>query len=203
MDDMQGQDIKHATSYNLGQKSLWTILLSLCLLFSTVSYANVPHPIKRPNVPLQNFYDEWVNTQRGTIPDLKQWADTYFDARSKIRFDITAKIPALLDYDFHKTIKVDAKDAEKHLIQWLNIHKHSALDYKIITAQSDENGTVSEVQYTAHGVTVLPQGRHKTIRMKTDLDITCHDTLTPPPIKIISSNCEMRAESIPLKQRGQ
>ncbi len=201
---MQGQDLKHIKGKMFSPKSLW-LFLAILMLTSFVpaqGHANMPTPTKRPNIALKHFYDEWVLTQRGTIPQLKEWTDTYFNDDSKIRFDITAKIPALLDHEFHKTIKVDAKDAEKHLIQWLNVHKHNKLDYKIISTHSDADGIYSEVSYSASGVTVLPQGRHKTIRMGTDLDITCHDQLTPPPIKVIKSFCTMQAESVPLKQRG-
>jgi hypothetical protein len=86
------------------------------------------------------------------------------------------------------------------LIQWLNIHKHSALTHEIKHVKRHDNSIEAEIHYSANGVTVLPNGRHKTIRLKTKMDIVCIDKLTKqPPMNVMSSNCALMASSAPLR----
>lgn len=192
MESMIGQDINHS--------ALKAILCAVILCCTPFNAALSDEKQTVPYTPaIEAFYKDWSQAQRSTIKDLKLWLDDHLDEHSHMEVKVIAEIPALLDYKFHKTLKIDQKQAEKHLVQWLNIHKHNQFEFDILESKTDETSYLNKVAYTAQGVTVLPHGRHKTIRMKTSLNVLCNDQLNKDDLKLIHSNCMLNATSVPLR----
>lgn len=191
MECMQGQDIKHRYHRLISK--------FLCLLSCAIVCTATPSRADDIDTDITSFYQNWLTAQKSNIPAVKDWADTHLNADSEITVKVVAKIPSLIDHEFRKTLKIDARKAEKHLVQWLNIHKHNVLDVEIIESVKKDDIYKTKVSYKAHGVTVLPAGKHKTVRLKTDLDVICNDTLTEPPINVIKSKCVLNASSVPLR----
>ena len=190
---MQNQVIKNKSFFAFGK------VLSFALIVGLLFSAKPASSESEIDKGITQFYNNWIDVQRSTIPDVKAWADEHLTTESEIVFKVVAQMPALLDHKFHKTLKIDARKAEKHLVQWLNIHKHSTLDMNIIESIKEDDVYKNKVSYSAQGVTVLPNGKHKTIRLKTNLDVTCDDILDERKLSIIKSTCELNASSVPLR----
>ncbi len=199
MESMQGQAIKIIRAPRAVHHVLLCGFVAFAIMFSFVSAANSAADDETA-ATIDAFYAKWIDVQQSNIPTLKKWLSAHLDKNSEITFEVTAKAPALLDYKFHKTLKADAQKAEEHLIQWLNIHKNSALSYDVKQIKENDETLETEVHYIAHGVTVLPNGRHKTVRLKTDIEIVCLDTLSKPPhINVMRADCALMATSAPLR----
>gem|GEM_PF-6903223 len=195
---MQGQVIKILHALNAVPHILLFGFTALCMTSHLPNARGATDAATTAD--LDTFYKQWIEVQQSNIPALKKWISVHLDKNSQFTFEVTAKAPALLDYKFHKTLKADTKKAEEHLIQWLNIHKNNTLSYDIKRIKENEDTLETEVHYIAHGVTVLPNGRHKTVRLKTDLEIVCLDTLTKPPnINVVNADCALMATSAPLR----
>ncbi len=198
MECMQGQAIKNLHTTHAVKRAFFCALISIAVLIFNAAPLHAMDDDTAAQIDA--FYAEWVAVQQSNIPALKQWVDTHLDKNSEISVEITAKVPALIDYKFHKTLEINAEKVEDHLIQWLNIHKHSVLTHDIKHIEQRDDTVETEVHYSANGVTVLPNGRHQTIRLKTELEIVCLDILTKqPPINVMKSNCALMATSIPLR----
>jgi hypothetical protein len=218
MDGMQRQALKHLSVRLMRKPLLWLAVLIFAWPFDTADAAGgtftVARPIPRPVIidpRVEKFYADWVTVQQSNIADIQRWTALHLDQHSALTIKIIAKLPALLDYEFRKTLNINTKQAEQHLIQWLNIHKHSQISTDIIdvTIEDASEATVGDdsnlriaavnVEYTAQGVSVLPNGKYKTMRLKTELTMSCQDRIALPELRIITSDCLLQASSRPLR----
>jgi hypothetical protein len=218
MDGMQRQALKHLSVRQMRKPLIWLAVLIFVWPVHSAHAAGEAftalRPIPRPVIidpQIKKFYADWVTVQQSNIADVQRWTALHLDEHSALTVKIIAKLPALLDYDFRKTLNINAKQAEQHLIQWLNIHKHSQISAHITTAtiqseaqdpQDDEPNleiAAVNVEYAAQGVSVLPNGKYKTMRLKTELTMSCQDRIALPELKIITSDCVLQASSRPLR----
>ncbi len=213
---MQRQVFKHMPVRQMCKPFfLWlAVLIVAWPLSNNVQAASQTLPIARPeriDPRIKQFYADWVSVQQSNIPALQNWAAQHLNEQSALSIKVTAQIPALLDYDFRKTLHINAQQTEQHLIQWLNIHKHSQISADIISAAIDNAEEASldgapspeiaavNVKYSAQGVTVLPNGKYKTMRLKTVLTMTCLDRIELQALTILTSDCALQTSSIPLR----